>query len=248
MDKETLSKDERFLSYLFEKARSNIMGERSDWLPGRRELQLAMARRWHSIIGTKASAWHIPASGVAELDGLATNAADCLQIAQSTDRTAVTTAQCKAVFDALIAKMRFLKSHYFLTPPLTDEDYVALGVKPKDATPATVPPPTSQAEAGIAAGRCACRNDQDGVSAPFDIDNEVAALRDRRQSKCRCPANVSAHIVDLSRIVVIRFRRRIIWIAQGNHGKRQNVGRKPEAPGKRLDSQHIRIPAKPHPA
>jgi hypothetical protein len=121
----------------------------NDWLPGRRELQLAMARRWHDIIQMKATAWNIPPGEVTALDDLTSTAAACLQVAQSTDRTAVTTAQCKEAFDALVAKMRFLKSHYFLTPPLTKEDYVSLELKPHDTTPTPVPTPTAQAEADI---------------------------------------------------------------------------------------------------
>jgi hypothetical protein len=52
-----------------------------------------------------------------------------------TTRTPVATAQCKEAFEALIAAMRDIKRRYFLTPPLLDSDYIALGLKPRDSTP-----------------------------------------------------------------------------------------------------------------
>jgi hypothetical protein len=62
-----------------------------------------------------------------ELDNLHTAAAELLQKAMSSKRTAVITEQCKERFDALTAKMRFFKGHYFLVPPLTNADLVNLG-------------------------------------------------------------------------------------------------------------------------
>ncbi|MDR3341574.1 MAG: hypothetical protein LBT14_02090 [Treponema sp.] len=86
----------------------------------------------------------VPQSELTALAALIATAEDCLKIAQSTDRTAVTTAQCKAAFDALTEKMRFIKSHYFLKPPLKDEDFVLLELKPSDHTKTAVPIPVNQ--------------------------------------------------------------------------------------------------------
>jgi hypothetical protein len=80
---------------------------------------------------------------------LANEAETALMAAQSSSRTPVITAQCKAAFEALIEKMRFIKSRYFLSPPLTDADLISLELKPRDTTPTPVPPPTTQAEADI---------------------------------------------------------------------------------------------------
>ena len=122
----------------------------SNWLPGRRELQLAMAKNWLFVIGnSNPPPWGIPQPEVADLNNLTGEAENALQEAQSSNRTPVITAQCKAAFEALIAKMRLLKSHYFLTPPLTDADYISLELQPKDTTHTPVPPPTAQAEADI---------------------------------------------------------------------------------------------------
>ena len=122
----------------------------SNWLPGRRELQLAMAKNWLFVIGnSNPPPWGIPQPEVADLNNLTGEAENAPQEAQSSNRTPVITAQCKAAFEALIAKMRLLKSHYFLTPPLTDADYISLELQPKDTTHTPVPPPTAQAEADI---------------------------------------------------------------------------------------------------
>ena len=122
----------------------------SNWLPGRRELQLAMAKNWLFIIGnSNPPPWNIPQPDVADLNNLTGEAETALVQAQSSARTPVITAECKAAFEALIAKMRLLKSHYFLTPPLTDADYISLELQPKDTTHTPVPPPTAQAEADI---------------------------------------------------------------------------------------------------
>jgi hypothetical protein len=125
------------------------MANNSDWLPGRRENQLAMAKNWGTVLGTQATAWNVPATEVTELASLTTAADTALTAAQSSERTPVVTANCKAAFDALAAKMRFIKSRYFLSPPLTDADIISLELRPKDTVHSPVPAPTTQAEADI---------------------------------------------------------------------------------------------------
>lgn len=122
-----------------------------NWLPGRREQQLAMSNDWLFVIGnSNPPPWSIPQTEVADLTNLTGEATTALQMAQNAEqRTPVITAQCKAAFEALVEKMRFIKSRYFLSPPLTDPDFTSLGLKPKDTTPSPVPPPTAQAEADI---------------------------------------------------------------------------------------------------
>jgi hypothetical protein len=109
-----------------------------------------MAQNWQTILVTKATQWNISAAETAELDDLIEDAENAFAKAQSSARTAVITAQCKAAFEALIAKMRFFKSRFFLVPPLTDSDLISLELKPKDNIHTPVPPPTSQAEADLA--------------------------------------------------------------------------------------------------
>jgi hypothetical protein len=105
-----------------------------------------MARDWQSTAGTKAGDWNIPASTLQNLESLAQAAADAaLETAKNeTTRTPVATAQCREAFDALTAFMRDTKRRYFLTPPLVDSDYTALGLKPRDSTPTASGTPTAQ--------------------------------------------------------------------------------------------------------
>jgi hypothetical protein len=104
-----------------------------------------MAQDWKSVCTTNQTAWAIPAPVLTELDALIQAAAAALAAAQNeTTRTPVATAQCKAAFDALTAKMRDTKRRYFLSPPLVDADYIALGLKPHDATPTQSGTPAAQ--------------------------------------------------------------------------------------------------------
>ena len=121
------------------------MSLKTDWMPGTRDGQLAMAKDWVSVTGTNAHLWDIPLTAVQELGGLTEAADTALAVAKNeTTRTPVATAQCKAAFEALTAKMRDFKKRYFLTPPLTEADYIALGLKPRDSTPTASGTPTAQ--------------------------------------------------------------------------------------------------------
>jgi hypothetical protein len=104
-----------------------------------------MARDWQSVAGTNASAWGIPPAVLQELNTLIQAADTALTTAKNeTTRTPVATAQCKEAFDTLAAAMRDMKRRYFLTPPLLDSDYIALGLKPHDTTPTASGIPTAQ--------------------------------------------------------------------------------------------------------
>jgi hypothetical protein len=104
-----------------------------------------MARDWQSVMGTKAAGWGIPAGVVTDLGGLLTAADAALTAAQNeTTRTPVATAQCREAFDALTGTMRDIKKRYFLTPPLTEADYISLGLRPHDSTPTASGAPTAQ--------------------------------------------------------------------------------------------------------
>ena len=65
-------------------------------------------------------------------------------VKNETTRTPVATAQCKTAFEVMTTKMRDIKKRYFLSPPLVDPDFVALGLKIPDHTPTPSGPPTAQ--------------------------------------------------------------------------------------------------------
>jgi hypothetical protein len=121
------------------------MSTSKDWLPNAREGQLAMARDWKTVLAAKVAAWGIPPTAVSALDALAQTAEDALATAKNeTTRTPVATAQCKAAFEALASAMRDFKRRYFLEPPLTPPDFIALGLHPRDGTMTPSGTPASQ--------------------------------------------------------------------------------------------------------
>jgi hypothetical protein len=121
------------------------MSERTDWAPASREALLAMAKEWRVVAGANAQAWGIPETALTNMDNRIQTADAALAAAKNeTTRTPVATAQCKTAFKGLLADMRDMKRRYFLTPPLTDADYVALGLKPHDATATPSGAPAAQ--------------------------------------------------------------------------------------------------------
>ena len=121
------------------------MAHYSDWLPAARDAILAMAKAWLLIITTKLQAWGIPESVFQNFSTLTAKAESNLEMAKSeSTRTPVVTAQCKESFDTMIAAMRDMKKRYFLSPPLNDADFVALGIKPPDTTHSPTGTPTAQ--------------------------------------------------------------------------------------------------------
>ncbi|MDR2053833.1 MAG: hypothetical protein LBP80_10500 [Treponema sp.] len=104
-----------------------------------------MAKDWQSVAGANAEAWGIPAAVLQELDSLTQAADTALATAKNeTTRTPVATAQCRTAFEALTAHMRDMKRRYFLSPPLTEANFIALGLKPHDGTPTPSGPPAAQ--------------------------------------------------------------------------------------------------------
>jgi hypothetical protein len=121
------------------------MAKTTDWMPGKRANQLVMARNWIGIMTPETrTAWGIPEARFTELENIYDSAEELLQKAMSGERTAVITEQCKEAFDALTAKMRFFKAHYFLLPPLTNADLVNLGFTIHDPHPTPSGPPTAE--------------------------------------------------------------------------------------------------------
>jgi hypothetical protein len=99
-----------------------------------------MARQWVSVAGGHAGVWDIPAAPLTEFGSLITAAESALKFAKNENsRTPVATAWCKKTFDALSVFMRDFKRRYFLSPPLTDADFVSLGL-----TSPTTPRPLPQ--------------------------------------------------------------------------------------------------------
>jgi hypothetical protein len=104
-----------------------------------------MARDWKAVMTAGAAVWNIPAGALTEFNGLFQAAEGALETAQNeTTRTPVTTAQCRAAFEALTDTMRDIKRRYFLEPPLVDADIISLGLKPRDTIHTLSGTPTAQ--------------------------------------------------------------------------------------------------------
>jgi hypothetical protein len=104
-----------------------------------------MVKAWIITITASLLKWGIPESVVQNLSALATAAESALDAAKNeSTRTPVATARCKESFDALTVEMRDIKRRYLLSPPLTDSDFVALGLNPPDSTHTPSGIPTAQ--------------------------------------------------------------------------------------------------------
>jgi hypothetical protein len=104
-----------------------------------------MVKKWLEVLSTKAAGWDVPTSEVMMLSGLTSEAEIDLAEAQSSQRTPVTTAQCKMAFEALVEKMRYIKKRWFIAPPLTEANFAALGLTYPDYHRTEIPPPKNQA-------------------------------------------------------------------------------------------------------
>jgi len=125
------------------------MAHNSDWLPSRRESQLAMAKGWKLVLENKGSAWEVKDEEISELSKLTDEAEKILVKAMSMERTIIVTAQCREAFETLAAFMRNLKMRRFFSPPLTSADFVSLELRPKNNVKSPILPPEGQAEADI---------------------------------------------------------------------------------------------------
>jgi hypothetical protein len=126
------------------------MARNQDWLPSSRTDQLAMARNWIDVLAVKATAWGIPAAVVENLETLTAAAISALDQAISSARNAVINQQVRTTFGALTDCMRDIKRRYFFIPPLTEPDWVSLGLRLPDTNPTSIGPPTSVVNAEIA--------------------------------------------------------------------------------------------------
>jgi hypothetical protein len=114
------------------------------WLPGSRAEQLAMAKVWIEVLADKGADWNVPTAEKTALGTLTSAAEEALaKLQDKATRTHLDTVHCDEAFAALKRKMRFIKKHYFLMPPLTAEDLTSLGLKAGSNVRVNIPAPTS---------------------------------------------------------------------------------------------------------
>jgi hypothetical protein len=104
---------------------------------------LALARQQIAYMTPeRRTAWGIPPEQFTEYGTLFGAAQAAFQKVQNkAERTHVQTVQCQEAFAALEAKMRFIRDRWHKIPPLTQEDWAALGYAAKDDRPSVIPAP-----------------------------------------------------------------------------------------------------------
>lgn len=116
----------------------------ANWLPGTRAKQLDMALAWKTQLTLHAVNWNVPPEAVSDFSAAFELAQNIFENAIVNGRTPALTAECERLFNAMIAIMRDIKNRYFRSPPLLDEDFVALFLNMPDTTKTTVPAPVAK--------------------------------------------------------------------------------------------------------
>jgi hypothetical protein len=111
---------------------------------------IAMAVVWINVRTVKRLLWGIAGVALTEFAALKDAAVAALAVVEDVNtRTPVTVAQCKAAFEALEEFMRDFKRRYFIKQPLTDADFISLGLRAPDSTRTPITPPEEGPEFSI---------------------------------------------------------------------------------------------------
>ncbi|GHV77619.1 hypothetical protein AGMMS49942_24400 [Spirochaetia bacterium] len=111
------------------------------WMPPSRTMQLALGRKWSTILAIKGSAWLIPTVETDKHEARTNIAGAALAI--TTDPNGCTRSQttaCEIAFFNMREQMMFLKDRYLKVPPLTEAEAREMGVLANHAH-AAVPDP-----------------------------------------------------------------------------------------------------------
>jgi len=106
-----------------------------DWMPGKYDEKISMARQWVGVLLVKGQEWNVSAAEIAELNALTEAAAAAREMTLLDSGGKVHTAALKAALKAMAAFMRRLKKTRFFSPPLTEADFANLGLKLPDLIP-----------------------------------------------------------------------------------------------------------------
>ena len=118
----------------------------TDWMPSRREEQIAMARQWFEFF-TNGSfpKWGITAQDAAAVGFIVHNIETAEAESRATGGGTVVMGRLRDLYDELRALMR--RMHRMITAhPLTHEELAILGLRARDTTPTPVPVPTGVPE------------------------------------------------------------------------------------------------------
>jgi hypothetical protein len=106
--------------------------QRMDWMPGRREDQLAMAKTWSTVLKTRGAEWGVTNAEISELEDLVDDVERfwAKSRANAGDRTLA--AKTREAFKAMILFMRRLNQRKFFSPPMVDSDRISMNLPPRD--------------------------------------------------------------------------------------------------------------------
>ena len=121
-----------------------------DWLPGSMSERLDMAKRWSAVLTESTPApWGVPQSVVTELNAKIDAAQTALDAAAKEERTPSMNQAIRTAFGELVAVMRGTRKRYFFIPPMTEADWVRMGMRLLDTTPTNIAPPDGRVTAFI---------------------------------------------------------------------------------------------------
>jgi hypothetical protein len=118
-------------------------------MPGKRADLVAMARTWHEVITKKNAVWKIPVNDVDLLHDSIQSVEEAEAKIAADGPTPYNKGKVTVAYDELKSHMRKIKARCFFAPPLSNPDYLALGLKLPDHTKTPVAVPTGQAEADV---------------------------------------------------------------------------------------------------
>ncbi|MDR0457294.1 MAG: DUF883 domain-containing protein [Treponema sp.] len=121
-----------------------------DWMPGRRDEIMTLAKTWIMNLPSSGGAWTVSQDEIDELAVLVETAQETLNDAAKNKGDEVLNARVREAFAALTRYMRLMRERKFFTPPMTEGDWLKLGMRPRDRIPTPVPPPTAQVEGNLA--------------------------------------------------------------------------------------------------
>jgi len=104
----------------------------TDWLPGRRNDIITMAKAWITVLKAKGSQWYVTNAEVTELEDLTEEAEMRIDTSQASQGDRVLAARAREALDRLIAHMRFIHSRRFFSPPMQPADWLSLLLNPPD--------------------------------------------------------------------------------------------------------------------
>jgi len=106
-----------------------------DWMPGKYEDKLSMAKQWVDTLLVRGPEWNVSALEIAELSALTEATAAALEMKQVNGGGTIGTAAIRDALKAMVAFMRRLKKTRFFSPPLNEADLASLGLKLPDLIP-----------------------------------------------------------------------------------------------------------------